>query len=88
MTREKAEKRVREAPRFGEVTEGGHHWYMKSWSRFNSGGTWMVWCEECLDYHHVKEIDPLTMTEAARNAFGKRVETRAQVVQEVMRGER
>lgn len=88
-TREQAEKRVRQIPRYGEVTEGGHNWYLKSWSEFSrNAGVWSVWCDECADYHHVKEIDPLAMSDAAREAFAKRPETREQVIEEVMRGER
>lgn len=89
LSREKAEKKVRDTPRYGAVTEGGHHWYLKSWSYFNPGaGQWYVWCEDCADYHHVEEIDPLTMTDSAREAFAAHNETREQVIEQVMRGER
>ena len=43
--------------------------------------SWSVWCEDCVDFHHVKEIDPLTMTDAAREAFAARPETREQVIE-------
>lgn len=61
---------VRKVPLYFHVTQNGHDYYARSWSRFGKDGqanSW--WCEEHKDFEFGTQIDPLSMPEDAREAF-------------------
>lgn len=65
--------KVLTVPRYGHITEDGHNWYLRSYSDFGKHpGSWMVWCEEHLDYHHVEQVDALDLPDSARDGFRDR----------------